>query len=54
MSDKYCTFIKKYVIMLLLCVIPCMAFSETITIQNPDGSITLCVYNEQTKVLNCF
>jgi hypothetical protein len=54
MSDKYYTFIKKYVIMLLLCVIPCMAFSQTITIHNPDGTISVCEYNEQTKVMVCW
>jgi hypothetical protein len=54
MSDKNYTFVTKCGIMLLLCTISFMVFSETITIHNPDGTITVCDYNEQTKVMVCW
>jgi hypothetical protein len=48
------TLTKKCAIILLSCVIFNMAFSETITIYNPDGTITVCEYNDQTKVMVCW
>jgi len=53
MSDKYCTFIKKYVIMLLLCTISFMVLSQTITIINPDGTVTLCEVDQSGNII-CF
>lgn len=48
------TFIKKCGIMLMLCTISNVVFSETITIHNPDGTISVCEYNEETKVMICW
>lgn len=48
------TFIKKCGIILLVCVMCNMAFSQTITIHNPDGTISVCEYNDQTKVMVCW
>ena len=53
-TNKEYTFVTKCGIILLLCTISFMVFSETITIHNPDGTITVCDYNEQTKVMVCW
>jgi len=48
------TFIKKCGIILLVYVMCNMAFSQTITIVNPDGSISFCDVNEQTGDIICW
>jgi len=54
MSDKQYTFTAKCGIILLLCTMSFMVFSKTVTIYNPDGTITVCDYNEQTRTMVCF
>lgn len=52
--EKEMTLTEKCGIILLLCTITFMVFSETITIHNPDGTVSVCEYNEQTKVMVCW
>ena len=52
--EKEMTLTEKCAIILMLCTITFMVFSKTITIHNPDGTISVCEYNEQTKVMVCW
>jgi len=47
------TFIQKYGIILILSVICFNVVAETITIYNPDGTITVCEVNKQTGTMYC-
>jgi hypothetical protein len=53
-TNKEYTFVTKCGIILLLCTISFMVFSKTITIYNPDGTITVCELNEQTGTMYCW
>jgi len=47
------TTLQKCGIIVILCVISFMVFSKTITIYNPDGTITVCEINEETGTMFC-
>jgi len=47
------TNLKKCGIILVLSVICFKVFAETITIYNPDGTITVCEVNKQTGTTYC-
>lgn len=47
------TFVQKCGIILILSVICFKLFAETITIYNPDGTITVCEVNKETGTTYC-
>ena len=50
-TNKEYTFVTKCGIILLLCTISFMVFSKTITIINPDGTVTLCEVDQSGNII---